>query len=127
MLSKSEWRTEMQRSAARKIGENSAGWFFFVRFLAGPLSVLIAVGLAGFGAWWVWDQAVSALETNSVAQSSPVPAAFWLAAALLAIGTAIAFRPRIIPAAAHITILKVAVFGLLWLGVIAYGVSLWLS
>ncbi len=121
MLSKQVWRDEAERAAARKFGENNAGWFIARRFLAGPLGLLVLAGGLGWAAWWVWQRATAAIGSGL---SWDPPLVFGVLVAFLGVASMVAFRPRARVVPAHITILKLFVFGLLWLGVLAYAVGL---
>lgn len=121
MLSKSEWRIEAERSAARKWGEENSGAFFFWRFLAGPLGVVILAGLVGLGAYWLVRRAGEALS-GGPALSAPV--GFWVAFTALAVGTAVAFRPRKAFTTFSFAVVRAVIVALLWLGLLAFGIGM---
>jgi hypothetical protein len=120
MLSRQDWKNYADVAAAHKHGEETWRWRLFKRRMAGPWGVAAAAGAVGFGAWWLWDHAADALGGVNTPPSS---SGFLAVAVLLIIATTVAFRPRSMPTPAHILILKVAVFGALWLGLVAFGVS----
>lgn len=126
MLTKSEWKQEAERAAARKMGEDNAGWFFFRRFLAAPLAVVAAAVALAAGVRWLWGRASAGLDGFSAPDSS-TSSAVWFVLGTMVIITAVAFRPRQSPTPAHILLLKLALFGLAWLGTIAYLIAYWLS
>jgi len=126
MLSKGEWKQEAERAAARKMGEDNAGWFFFRRFLAAPLAVVGLAAAVALGVRWLWSRATDAVGGFSAPDSSTSSAA-WFVLGGLVIVTAVAFRPREMPTPAHILLLKLIVFGLAWLGTLAYLIAYWLS
>lgn len=122
MLSRTEWMSEAERSAARKFGEQNAGLFMFRRWLAGPMGVLALAGLLGAGLYWLWNRIGDALSGAGHLPGLP----FWIAATVLLVITGIVFRPRPLPTPGVMLLFKASVMGLLWLGLLTYGFALWL-
>lgn len=119
-LTRDEWKRQVEIAAAHKHGENNAGWYVFRRYGAGPLGILVIVGMLGYGAYWVWHH-LSLPATGDGPAGLPV--LFWIALVALILGTAYAFRPthRFRPMAT--TMIRAVVAGLLWLGFLTYAIT----
>ena len=102
--------------------------FAFVRFLAGPLGVTLALGALGYGAYWVWGQLAGIVSGTGAPLPGGLPSLSLVAVgALLLIATIVVFRPgRPVDSAATL-ITKVALFAFAWLGMLAFTVGAYLT
>lgn len=117
-LSRTEWRDVAEVEAARSYGKKYAGWFAFKRFGAGPLGIVVVVAALGLGARWVWTHVRSLLAGTDVAVSGGHTLA--VAFIVLTLATFIAYRPGRSPSMPVALVVKLLVFGALWLGLFAF-------
>lgn len=122
MLSKEEWRRAAELAAAAEDGRKHASWLRFKRFGAAPAGILVAVGAAGLGAWWMFAHVVSPLFSGSGPHvAGRLPIGFVLVSGVALIGTIAAFRVRYPSAMFLIARAIGAVF--IWLGLLTYAVT----
>lgn len=123
MLSKSEWMDIEERAAAAKRGERRAGWHAFKRWGSVPTAIgLVVLGVV-LALRWIWIHAIRPIFTGGFDLSiSAIPGGYWFVVGVAAVATAVAFRPRLIPSA--FPLMRGVIAFLVWLGLIAYGVSL---
>lgn len=122
-LTKDEWMRTAEYAAAAEWGKDHKGWFVFRRFGLPVLLVALPLGVIGFLGWRTWNAMAGAFSGHSAG----VPTAFWVIGTVLVLSTAIAFRPRAIPASTHSLMLKAVALLVLWLGFIAYGIGMMVS
>jgi hypothetical protein len=119
-LSNDEWSTAAWKSAAETHGRKNAGWYSAMHY-APHFGIAAVVGALGFGAWWLFTHARAALAgagegTAPAAHATAgVPIWIWLAGAILAVVTVVAYRPGRIPAMGGAVFAKAAIVTGLWL------------
>jgi hypothetical protein len=122
MLSRAEWMHEADRSGALEWGRRHPN-LSAARHGIVPVSLLILIGAAGWGAWWLWSHLTVPSMPEATDITPGLPSAFWVVAALVLVGTVFTFRPRSTPTPAHLLIVKVIVAGLVWLGLSTYALA----
>jgi hypothetical protein len=122
MLSKEEWNATAERAAAAKYGDRHAGWLRFRRFGAVPTGILVAAGVLGLGAWWLFVHVLGPLFTGTGPALGHLPFGLVLVAVLALIGTIAAWRVTVPSAPFLIARALLTVF--VWLGLLAYAVAM---
>jgi hypothetical protein len=126
VITRSEWRTEAWKEAAKVRGRQRAKWYGFL--MDAPIYAgLAAAGVLGYGAWWVWQHTAAALHGAAPhVQTGPdgpaVPVWTWVAAVVLLALTVFAFRPGRIDLLS-VLIVKFLVFGAAWLFLAGFAVQ----
>jgi hypothetical protein len=88
-MTRSEWWSVAEKSAAEHYGRKYASFFMFRRWMAGPLGVVLAAGAFGWGAWWVWTHAAAAFTRPGAG----LPSGVWVLAGAWLVVTVVAYRP----------------------------------
>jgi hypothetical protein len=94
-ITRERWDQEADIQAARDWGRATYK-LRLIRHFAPHIAVAVAVALAGFAVWKAWHFAEglrSAPQTAATAGPHTVPLWVWLAGAVLAVVSAVAFRP----------------------------------
>lgn len=94
-ITREQFRKEADIAAGRIWGARTYKWRL-AWHLAPQIAVAVAVALAGFAVWKLWHFAEglrTAPQTAATADPHAVPLWVWLAGAVLAVVTAVAFRP----------------------------------
>lgn len=120
MLTKDEWKKNVEIAAAHKHGEQNASFYVWRRRLAGPWGVVLAVVVFGLAVRWLADH-VSLPDTGS--GPSGLPVLFWILLTALLLGTGWSVRPTRAFRPAAALLIRAVVLGLLWLGFVTYAIT----
>lgn len=124
MITREEWKHTAERAAAAKHGEKHYGWYSFRQYGAVPLGIALSAAAVGLGAWWMWSNVIRPLFDHDIpGPAGGLPGAFWVVAVIALVATLIAFRPGRGFVLFHITLIKVAVTALVWLGLFGYAIA----
>lgn len=120
MLTRQEWHRAAEYEAARYYGKKYAGWYL-LRRNAGPIAILLGLGAAGGGAWWLWDTVSGAVSGAPVGSGVPAWSLVVLLLAVVsgAVSVATAIRRAAIPAAMAF----ILVHGVIVLGILGFIIS----
>jgi hypothetical protein len=120
VLTKDEWKKNVEIAAAHKHGEDNASFYVWRRRLAGPWGVVLAVVAFGLVVRWLTHHVHLPSASGGPAG---LPVLFWILLVGLILGTGWSFRPARTIRPAATTLIRAFVIGLLWLGFVTYAIT----
>lgn len=111
-LTREQYRNAAKKAAAEKYGRDHEGWYTFRHLHALPLAVGVALGVIGWLAYEVW-QFFRGLSFAGQGASIPTPSL--ILAGVLAVVTAVAYRPGRTPLMFSMAALKGGLIVAAWL------------
>ena len=133
MLKRSEWSDIAERSAAASFGSHHWRKYAFRHHLPVYAGLALLAAL-GYGIWWAQDKVRAGWTAHSVNATAPtatpadrpgVPLIVWVAMAVLAVLTFVAFRPGRGADRLSVLLAKVLLLGASWLALLglAFGLA----